>query len=231
MLNERCCAHPRNRAPPAELMPEAEPLPDLPRLVCASANPDKVAEMALVLEGTVELLPRPSGLAEVVEDADDLEGNARLKAVAVCAAAGAPAVSDDTGLEVDALGGDPGVRSARYAGAHPSYADNVDKLLFELERVGAASAEARSARFRTVVMVVWPDGSELSAQGTVEGVIAASPIGSGGFGYDSVFIPVEGDGRTFAEMGDEKHVISHRGRALRALAEALGGAATEPRGA
>ncbi len=204
-------------------------MPDLPRLVCASANPDKVAEMALVLEGIVELLPRPPGLAEVVEDADDLEGNARLKAVAVCAAGGAPAISDDTGLEVDALAGAPGVHSARYAGAEASYADNVEKLLFELERVGAATAEDRTARFRTVVMVVWPDGSELSAQGTVEGAIAEYPKGAGGFGYDSIFVPTEGDGRSFGEMGDEKHVISHRGRALRALAEALGAAATGPR--
>ncbi|MCQ3808247.1 MAG: RdgB/HAM1 family non-canonical purine NTP pyrophosphatase [Acidimicrobiaceae bacterium] len=204
-------------------------MPELPRLVCASANPDKVAEMALVLEGIVELLPRPQGLADVVEDADDLEGNARLKAAAVCAAAGAPAVSDDTGLEVDALGGAPGVHSARYAGARPSYADNVEKLLFELQRVGATSAEDRTARFRTVVMAVWPDGTELSAQGIVEGAIAEGPRGSGGFGYDSIFVPSEGDGRTFGEMGDDKHAISHRGRALRALAEALGVVAAELR--
>ena len=196
---------------------------ELPRLVCASANPDKVAEMALVLNGIVELLPRPAGLADVVEDADDLEGNARLKAVAVCAAANAAAVSDDTGLEVDALGGEPGVCSARYAGDGASYADNVDKLLAELARVGASTAEARTARFRTAVMVVRPDGSQLSAQGSVEGWIAQRPKGTGGFGYDSVFVPAEGDGRTFAEMGDKKHVISHRGRALRALAEALNG--------
>lgn len=209
-------------------MPQAEPTPDLPRLVCASANPDKVAEMALVLEGIVDLLPRPRGLAEVVEDAPDLEGNARRKAVAVCAAAGAPAVSDDTGLEVDALGGEPGVRSARYAGANASYADNVEKLLFELERVGATTAQARTARFRAVVMVAWPDGSELSAQGIVEGTIAARPRGSGGFGYDSVFVPAEGDGATFAELGDEKHLISHRGRALRALVEALSAAGAPP---
>ena len=96
----------------------------LPQLVCASANPDKVAEIALVLEGLVDLLPRPVGLVDVVEDAPDLEGNARLKAVAVCAAAGAAAVSDDTGLEVDALGGAPGVYSARYAGEDASYDDN-----------------------------------------------------------------------------------------------------------
>ncbi|MDE0067984.1 MAG: non-canonical purine NTP pyrophosphatase [Acidimicrobiaceae bacterium] len=202
---------------------------DLPRLVCASANPDKVAEMALVLDGIVDLSPRPSGLADVVEDADDLEGNARLKAAAVCAAAGAASVSDDTGLEVDALDGAPGVRSARYAGENANYVENVDKLLSELERAGAVTAEARTARFRTVVMVVWPDGSELTAQGSVEGWIAEQPEGTGGFGYDSVFVPAEGDGRSFAEMGDEKHAISHRGRALRSLAEALGALACEPR--
>lgn len=193
----------------------------LPQLVCASANPDKVAEIALVLDGLVDLLPRPAGLGDVVEDAPDLEGNARLKAVAVCQAAGAPAVSDDTGLEVDALDGAPGVRSARYAGDDASYDDNVQKLLDELERVGAHSPEQRTARFRTVVMVVRPDGSELRAEGVVEGVIAPARQGSGGFGYDPVFVPAERDGRSFAEMGDEKHEISHRGRAFRALAEAL----------
>jgi len=189
--------------------------------VCASANPDKVAEIALVLDGLVDLLPRPAGLADVVEDAPDLEGNARLKAVAVCAASGAAAVSDDTGLEVDALGGAPGVFSARYAGDNASYDDNVQKLLDELDRVGALTPEQRTARFRTAVMVVRPDGSELSVEGVVEGRIAAARQGSGGFGYDPVFVPVEGGGRSFAEMGDEKHEISHRGRAFRALGEAL----------
>ncbi|MCH1434981.1 MAG: hypothetical protein L7U56_04875, partial [Acidimicrobiales bacterium] len=95
----------------------------LPRLVCASANPDKVAEIALVLDGLVELEPRPVELGDVIEDAPDLEGNARLKAVAVCEAAGAAAVSDDTGLEVDALDGAPGVFSARYAGEQATYQD------------------------------------------------------------------------------------------------------------
>jgi XTP/dITP diphosphohydrolase len=192
-----------------------------PQLVCASANPDKVAEIAAVLEGLVDLLPRPAGLADVVEDAPDLEGNARLKAVAVCAAAGAAAVSDDTGLEVDALDGAPGVYSARYAGEDASYDDNVQKLLDELERAGAITPAERAARFRTVVMVVWPDGSELCVEGAVDGIIAPARQGSGGFGYDPVFVPVERDGRSFAEMGDEKHEISHRGRALRALAAAL----------
>lgn len=193
----------------------------LPRLVCASANPDKVAEIALVLDGLVELEPRPAELGDVIEDAPDLEGNARLKAVAVCEAAGAAAVSDDTGLEVDALDGAPGVFSARYAGEHATYQDNVDKLLAELERVGAVTPEQRRARFRTAVMVVWPDGQELLVEGVVEGWISLEPSGAGGFGYDPVFVPAGRDGKTFAEMGDEKHEISHRGRAFRALAAAL----------
>jgi XTP/dITP diphosphohydrolase len=193
----------------------------LPRLVCASANPDKVAEIALVLDGLVELEPRPAELGDVIEDAPDLEGNARLKAVAVCEAAGAAAVSDDTGLEVDALDGAPGVFSARYAGEHATYQDNVDKLLGELERVGAVAPEQRRARFRTAVMVVWPDGQELLVEGVVEGWISLEPSGAGGFGYDPVFVPAGRDGKTFAEMGDEKHEISHRGRAFRALAAAL----------
>ena len=193
----------------------------LPRLVCASANPDKVAEIALVLDGLVELEPRPAELGDVIEDAPDLEGNARLKAVAVCEAAGAAAVSDDTGLEVDALDGAPGVFSARYAGEHATYQDNVDKLLAELESVGAVTPEQRRARFRTAVMVVWPDGRELLVEGVVEGWISLEPSGAGGFGYDPVFVPAGRDGKTFAEMGDEKHEISHRGRAFRALAAAL----------
>lgn len=156
-----------------------------------------------------------------MEDAPDLEGNARLKAVAVCEAAGAAAVSDDTGLEVDALGGAPGVFSARYAGLDVSYQDNVDKLLAELDRVGAVTQQQRRARFRTAVMVVWPDGREICVEGVVEGHIASSPAGDGGFGYDPVFVPDEADGRTFAQMGDEKHEISHRGQALRALAAVL----------
>ena len=130
-------------------------------------------------------------------------------------------MSDDTGLEVDALDGTPGVYSARYAGPDASYDDNVQKLLDELARVGATTPEKRTARFRTAVMVVWPDGSELLAEGVVEGVIAPQRQGSAGFGYDPVFVPVERDGRSFSEMGDEKHEISHRGRAFRALAAAL----------
>ncbi len=193
------------------------------RLVVASANPDKVAEIAAILAAAgVELEPRPASVPDVVEDADTLEGNARLKAVAIAEAVGAPAVADDTGLEVDALGGAPGVRSARYAGEGAAYADNVAKLLSELEAQGAATPEQRRARFRTVALVRWPDGTEVAVSGSVEGCIAPGPRGDRGFGYDPVFVPDDGDGRTFAEMtADDKHAISHRGRAFRALADAL----------
>ncbi len=188
-------------------------------LVLASANPDKVTEIAAILGDGVDLRPRPAGLPDVVEDADTLEGNARLKAVAVCEAAGEGAVADDTGLEVDALGGAPGVHTARFAGEDATYADNVAKMLTDL--AGVPEGE-RGARFRTVALVRFPDGSEVVAEGVVEGTISPEARGERGFGYDPVFIPADGDGRTFAQMtADEKHAVSHRGRAFRALAAAL----------
>lgn len=195
------------------------PPPDSPpRLVAATANPHKLTEIAAILGSAVELLPRPADLGEVIEDGDTLEANARLKAAAVCAHTGKAAVADDTGLEVAALAGAPGVRSARFAGEHANDADNRARLLDELE--GAAD---RSACFRTVAVVVFPDGRELLAEGMMSGVIAAAPRGDGGFGYDPVFVPDGGDGRTFAEMSaDEKNAISHRGRAFRSLAAQLG---------
>ena len=198
---------------------------DLPRLVVASANPHKVAEIGLVLDGLAVLEPRPTGVPEVVEDGETLEANARLKAVAICKATGESAVADDTGLEVDALGGAPGVHSARYAASNGSGVEgdavaNTTRLLYEMECIPVGR---RTARFRTVALVCRPDGSELVATGTVEGYIAEMPAGDGGFGYDPVFVPAEGDGRTFAEMGDEKHAISHRGRAFRDLARRLVG--------
>ena len=196
------------------------------RLVLASANPDKVQEIVAVLEAAlpVELVPRPSGVDDVVEDADTLLGNARLKGRALVAATGVAAVADDTGLEVDALGGQPGVYSARYAGDDATYADNVDKLLRELSQC-ADHGGTRSARFKTVALAAFADGTEVWAEGAVEGYIAAEPRGSNGFGYDPVFVPSSGeggDGRTFAEMSAvEKDAVSHRGRAFRALAAKL----------
>ena len=196
------------------------------RLVLASANPDKAREIAALLASAakdVELLPRPPEVPDVVEDGVTLRDNARLKARALAAATGEAAVADDTGLEVDALAGAPGVWSARYAGEGATYADNVAKLLAELSRVGASGADRR-ARFRTVALVAWPDGAELAAEGVVEGVIAEAPRGTAGFGYDPVFVPLGPgtDGRTFAELSaDEKAGVSHRGRAFRALATHL----------
>jgi len=186
------------------------------RLVLATANPDKVAEIVPLLAG-FEVVPRPPSVPEVEETADTLEGNARLKARALVEATGEAAVADDTGLEVAALGGRPGVWSARFAGKGATYADNVRKLLAELDGV-----DDRRARFRTVALVCSPDGTEVVADGWVDGRIATAPKGDGGFGYDPVFVPDDGDGRTFAEMSrGEKEAVSHRGRAFRALAELL----------
>ena len=189
----------------------------LPRLVCASANPGKVAELRTLLGGVVDLRPRPDEVPDVVEDADTLVGNARLKAVAIVEATGMAAVADDTGLEVDALGGAPGVRTARFAGEGATDADNRVELLDRLRGV-----DERTARFRTVMLVRWPDGRELATEGVCPGRIASAERGDGGFGYDAVFEPLEGDGSTFAEMtADAKHAISHRGRAVAALVERL----------
>ena len=187
------------------------------QLVCASANPDKVAEMSGLLAGIVDLLPRPPVVPDVVEDADTLIGNARLKAVAIVDATALPAVADDTGLEVAALAGGPGVRTGRYAGEGCSYADNRRKMLAELDGVAD-----RRAAFKTVALVRWPDGRELAVEGICAGMIATAEHGDGGFGYDSIFVPSEGGGATFSQLdAAAKHAISHRGRAFRSLLEAL----------
>ena len=192
------------------------------RLVLASANPDKAAEIRAILEAAVpglELVPRSGDVPDVDETGATLADNARLKAAALAAATGEAAVADDTGLAVDVLGGAPGVFAARFAGPGASYADNVAKLLAELS---AVPAERRTARFETVALVRWPDGREVAASGVVEGRITDEERGTGGFGYDPVFAPLEGDGRTFAELTpEEKHALSHRGRAFRALAAEL----------
>jgi len=194
------------------------------RLVLASANPDKAAEIADIL-GEVSgliLVPRPASVPDVVEDGATLVANARLKAVVIMEATGEPAVADDTGLEVGALNGAPGVYSARFAGEDATYADNVDKLIRELAAAGAVEPSQRSARFRTVALVAFPGGDELVAEGEIIGSIATEPAGKGGFGYDPLFIPEGGGGRTFAQMSPaEKHGLSHRGRAFRALADKL----------
>ena len=190
----------------------------LPELVVASANPDKVKEISSVLDGLVTLIPRPDHVPDVVEDGDTLEDNARLKAQAILKATGIAALSDDTGLSVDALGGEPGVHSARYSGENATYEENVEKLL---QNLAGVPPRLRTASFKTVAMVCYPDGSEIIATGVVEGTISESRKGDEGFGYDPVFVPYEGDGSSFAEMGEEKHSFSHRGRALRNLVEMI----------
>jgi len=195
-------------------------------MVLATANPDKAAEIVALVSETVgdrvELVARPASVGDVEETGDTLEDNARLKAVALVKATGLPAIADDTGLEVDALGGGPGAFSSRYSGEHASYDDNVTKLLAELDAVGARAPEARRARFRTVAMACFPGGREVAAHGVVEGTISPQRRGTGGFGYDPVFIPDGGDGRTYAEMpSTEKNTRSHRARAFRALAIGL----------
>ncbi|MDE0654283.1 MAG: RdgB/HAM1 family non-canonical purine NTP pyrophosphatase [bacterium] len=190
----------------------------LPTFVAATANPNKLVEMRAALDGLAALVERPVGLGDVPENGDTLEANARIKAVAVATFSGAPALADDTGLEVDALDGAPGVHSARYAGPGAGDEANVAKLLAALAGVALPQ---RTARFRTVVVARWPDGRELSADGVVEGSIACSPRGGRGFGYDPVFVPAPGQ-LTFAEMSlDAKGAISHRGRALRELVRLL----------
>jgi XTP/dITP diphosphohydrolase len=186
------------------------------RLVLATRNAHKAAEISRLLDGSgvvcgsLDLFP---GMGEVVEDRATLEGNAAKKAVETAAHCGIWALADDTGLEVAALGGAPGVYSARWAGPGCTYADNCRKLERELTGVCAAR---RGARFRTVMALSSPDGRVESAEGALEGAIAISPRGAGGFGYDSLFqLP---DGRTLAELSeDDKNAISHRGRALRAI--------------
>ncbi len=200
------------------------------RIVVASANPKKVAELRSLLDASgldLEVVPRPAELPEVVEDAADFVGNARLKAAAIAAATGEWALADDSGLEADALDGAPGVRSARFAGDDATDDDNVDLLLSRFGELGGAAP--RSARFRCCIVVQSPPGSdgavtELVAEGAVEGRIVAERRGDGGFGYDPVFVPDDDPtGRTFAEMtGQEKATMSHRGRALRALIPQLG---------
>ena len=191
----------------------------LARLVLATANPGKVRELhPLVAEwGDVEVLSLADvpPLAMPAETGTTYVENATLKARAVAVATGLPALADDSGIEVDALGGGPGVYSARYADGEA--AANA-KMLAELRDV---PAERRTARYRAVVVVAWPDGTALSAEGTCEGSILEAPRGQGGFGYDPIFRSSD-LGRSLGEAPAEaKAGVSHRARAMRALGAAL----------
>lgn len=189
----------------------------IPRLVVASKNPDKIAEIEEVLQRTnlAEEIVRGLDWPDVEETGSTLEENARLKGRVVAEATGLPVLADDTGLEVDALEGAPGVHTGRFAGPEARYEDNVAKLIEVMK-----GRTDRSARFRTVVALVFPDGVEIMAEGSVEGVITERARGERGFGYDPVFAV---GGRTLAEMSlDEKNQLSHRARAIRALVEMVG---------
>lgn len=186
-------------------------------MVIASKNQDKIEEIEDILGsvGLVDEIVKDLRWEDVEETGATLEENALLKARAVVEATGLPVVADDTGLEVDALGGAPGVQTARFAGEGARYEDNVAKMLEVM-----AGQTDREAHFRTVVALVFPDGVEVLAEGVVQGRITEAPRGTGGFGYDPVF---EVAGKTLAEMGaEEKNDLSHRARALRALVENLG---------
>lgn len=189
------------------------------RVVLASSNPGKLRELQALLPPDVEVVSAiDAGVALPPETGSTFAENALLKARAAAEQSGMIAIADDSGLEVDALGGEPGVHSARYAGPQASDADNIALLLKRLEGV---PAERRTARFRSVVAVVAPDGCEFLGEGVLEGQIVVEPRGSGGFGYDPVFRPL-GENRTVAEMTlEEKNRVSHRAQALRQAAEAL----------
>ncbi|MBD3347719.1 MAG: XTP/dITP diphosphatase [Candidatus Eisenbacteria bacterium] len=186
------------------------------RLVLATRNPHKLDEIAAILDGLdVELVSVAEfpGVPDVEEDGETFEENAIKKARVVSRETGLPALADDTGLEVHALGGAPGVFSARYSGEPPDYDRNNDKLLRELE--GAAESE-RGAQFRCVIALAMPDGRVETVEGKTTGRILQSRRGEGGFGYDPLFLP-DGSDRTYAEMSaDEKNACSHRGKAVRA---------------
>jgi XTP/dITP diphosphohydrolase len=185
------------------------------RIVLATKNPDKALEMGAVLDRVLPGVAIVSGLAwdDIPETGETLEDNAVLKARAVAAATGEAALADDTGLEVAALGGAPGVHTARYAGPTATYSENRVALLAALSGV-----TDRRARFRTVVALAW-DGTVITAAGSVGGVIARAERGSGGFGYDPVF---EIEGQTLSEWGTAaKNLFSHRARAIEALARLL----------
>jgi XTP/dITP diphosphohydrolase len=185
------------------------------KFVLATRNDHKLREFREALPG-IEIVPLPDEVELPPETGDTFAENAVDKARTAHEATGLPAIADDTGLFVDALDGAPGVETARYASEGCTYEDNWRKLLSEL-----GDRDDRRATWRTIALVVFPDGSEVWAEGTCAGTITREPRGDHGFGYDPVFVP-DGDTRTYAEMDTAtKNAISHRGAAFRALASKI----------
>jgi XTP/dITP diphosphohydrolase len=177
-------------------------------LLLATGNAHKVGELQEILGPSHTVEARDTG---VDETGTTFEANALLKARALATATGALAVADDSGIEIDHLDGAPGIHSARWTDG----SGWIERVLHELDGVEPAE---RTCRYVCAAAAVWPDGREVVVRGEVEGVVVDAPRGDGGFGYDPIVAPVEGDGRTFAEMtADEKHAISHRARAFREL--------------
>ena len=180
------------------------------RLLLATGNAHKLREFARLLPG-VELDALPAGLPSPDETGDTYAANALIKARAAAAATGRPAFADDSGIEAEALGWAPGVRTARFAGEHATDGENLRKLHRE-------APPASRARYVCVIAHVTPEGEEALFEGTCAGTLAVEPSGEGGFGYDPLFVPDEAPGRTMAELSDaEKDAISHRGHAAREL--------------
>ena len=188
-------------------------------IVVATRNPHKLEELGEILAG-FELEPLPDSVGLPPEDGDTFAANALGKARAAHDQTGRASIADDSGIAAAALGGAPGVRSARYAGEDATDAENLDLLLAEVGRIGGDRAVA----YVCVIAYIDEGGAETLREGRCEGRLAERPRGDGGFGYDPAFIPDDlGDGRTMAELSPaEKHAISHRGRAARALMEAIG---------
>jgi XTP/dITP diphosphohydrolase len=192
---------------------------EAPRLIVATRNDHKLRELQEILP-EVELVPLPEGVVMPPETGVTYADNALLKARATHEATGEPTIADDSGISVTALGGNPGVHSARFAGPDATDEQNLDLLISQIAR-----HDDRSAAYVCVIAHIDADGDERLFEGRCEGTLITEPRGSGGFGYDPAFVPLDtghGDERTMAELdADEKHAISHRGRAARALADAL----------
>lgn len=189
--------------------------------IIASNNEKKIEELERILKplGITVKTPKQAGfeIGEIEETGTTFEENAEIKAKAVCELTGYPAIADDSGLTVDALNGRPGVYSARYGGVDATYEEKINKLLGEMMTSGNPS---RDAHFVCAICCYYPDGHKIAVKGQTDGTIGYAPRGKGGFGYDPIFF-TEGN-KTFAELSDtQKDAISHRGRALRLLAEEL----------
>jgi XTP/dITP diphosphohydrolase len=178
------------------------------KVLLATGNPHKVEEVQHILGPVVEVVGRDPGVEEI---GTTFEANALIKARALAATTGELAIADDSGIEIDHLDGRPGVHSARWV-------EEGEWIPTVLRKLDGVPFDGRGCRYVCAAAAVWPDGREEVARGIVEGVVADAPRGTGGFGYDPIVEPLEGDGRTFAEMTpDEKHEISHRARAFRRL--------------